>query len=279
MALKKHKPVTPGQRFYTSDTFEKITKSKPEKSQLEKKKRTGGRNSKGRITSRSRGGGHKKFYRKIDFKRHDKRGIPARVHSLEYDPNRTAYIALLFFDDGSKRYIIAPEKLEVGDKIIASDNAEIKPGNATQVYKIPIGTLVNNIEFRHGKGGQISRSAGNYSVIVAKEGNYVYIRLPSGTIQIIRKECYATIGQVSNVDHNKYLLGKAGRNRWKGRRPRTRGVVMNPVDHPMGGGEGKSSGGRHPVSPWGKPAKGYKSRKFKKYSNKYIIASKKKKKR
>lgn len=279
MAIKKHKPDTPGQRFYTSDDFESITTSKPERSLLQKKKRSSGRNSQGRITIRSRGGGHKKFYRQIDFKRYDKKGIPAVVHSVEYDPNRSAYIALLFYVDGEKRYILAPNKIEVGDKIIADEEVEMKPGNATPVAKIPIGSLVNNVEFTPGKGGQIARSAGTASEIVAKDGNYVHVKLPSGSIQRVRKECYATIGQIGNIDKNRYRLGKAGRNRWLGKRPHTRGVAMNPVDHPLGGGEGKSAGGRHPVSPWGVPAKGKKRRKRKKYSNRYIIKAKKRKRK
>ncbi|MEA2103631.1 MAG: 50S ribosomal protein L2 [Candidatus Cloacimonadota bacterium] len=279
MAIKKHKPNTPGQRFYTSDDFEFITASKSEKSLLEKKRRGSGRNSQGRITIRSRGGGHKKIYRKIDFKRYDKKGIPALVHSVEYDPNRSAYIALLFYVDGEKRYIVAPNQIHVGDKIVADEAVEIKSGNSTPVEKIPIGSLVNNVEFTPGKGGQIARSAGTAAQIVAKDGNYVHIKMPSGSIQKIRKECYATIGQIGNIDNNRYCLGKAGRNRWLGKRPHTRGVAMNPVDHPMGGGEGKSSGGRHPISPWGQPAKGYRTRKSKKYSNSYIIKAKKRKKK
>jgi len=272
MSLKKYKPITPTQRYYTGDKFEDITKgAKREKSLLKIKKRTAGRNSKGRITSRHRGGGHKKFYREVLNKRHDKKGIEATVKSIEYDPNRTGYIALLYFADGDKRYILAPNKLKVGDIIIADDKVEIKPGNACPIGNVPLGTMVHNVELTPKKGGQLARSAGNFAEVTAKEGKYTNIKLPSGAIQKIRKECYATIGNVSNVDHDKHTIGKAGRSRWKGKRPRTRGVAMNPIDHPMGGGEGKSAGGRHPVSPWGKPAKGKKTRKKKKYSNKYIL--------
>lgn len=271
MALKKYKPITPSRRFYTGYTFEEITSSTPEKSLLEPKKRTGGRNNKGRITARHRGGGHKKFYRIIDFKRRDKEGIPAKVHSIEYDPNRSARVALLFYIDGTKRYILAPDHLKVNDMVSAGVNAEIKVGNAMPLQNIPLGAMVHNVEFKPGRGGQIARSAGAAAEIVAKENGYVHLKMPSGTIQLIRSECYATIGQVSNIEHGNLSIGKAGRSRWLGRRPQTRGSAMNPVDHPMGGGEGKTAGGRHPVSPWGTPAKGFKTRKKKKYSNKYIV--------
>ncbi|MBL7107858.1 MAG: 50S ribosomal protein L2 [Candidatus Cloacimonetes bacterium] len=277
MALKKYKPVTPARRYYTGYDFAEITKQKPEKSLIKIKKRTGGRNNQGRITIRHRGGGHKKFYRIIDFKRYDKMNIPAKVHSIEYDPNRSARIALLFYADGEKRYIIAPDKLEVDEQLMAGEDVEIKSGNAMPLKKIPIGTPIHNIEFTKGKGGQLARSAGVSARIVAKEKKYIHIKMPSGDIHFIHEECYATVGQVSCIEHSSISLGKAGRKRWLGRRPKVRGVVMNPVDHPMGGGEGKTSGGRHPVSPWGLPAKGYKTRKKKKYSNKYIIKKKKKK--
>lgn len=274
MAIKKYKSTTPARRYYTGYDFKEITKDKPEKSLLRPKKRTGGRNNQGRITIRHRGGGHKKFYRIIDFKRYDKKGIPSKVHSIEYDPNRSARIALLFYSDGEKRYIIAPDKLRVNDQVVAGEDVEIKYGNSMPLKKIPIGTLIHNIEFTKGKGGQLARSAGVSAEIIAKEKKYIHVKMPSGDIHLIREECYATVGQVSCIEHSGISLGKAGRKRWLGRRPKTRGVAMNPVDHPMGGGEGKSSGGRHPVSPWGLPAKGYKTRKKKKYSDKYIIKKK-----
>ncbi len=276
MAIKKYKPITPARRYYTGYSFDEITKVKPEKSLVEPAKRNAGRNNQGRITIRHRGGGHKRFYRIIDFKRHDKQGIQARVHSIEYDPNRSARIALLYYTDGEKRYIIAPDKLQVNDVVMIGENVEIKPGNALPIRKIPIGTMIHNIEFKPGRGAQIARSAGVNAEVVAKEGGYVHIKMPSGTIQLLRSDCYATIGQVSNIDHSKISYGKAGRKRWLGRRPHVRGVAMNPVDHPMGGGEGKSSGGRHPVSPWGTPAKGFKTRKKKKYSDPYVIKKKRK---
>lgn len=276
MPVKKYKPVTPSLRFRTGYTFEEITKTEPEKSLLKPVRKTGGRNNQGRITCRHRGGGHRRHYRIIDFKR-NKFDIPAKVASIEYDPNRTARIALLNYIDGEKRYILAPDGLKVGDKVMSGTNSvEISIGNAMPLEKIPLGSFVHNIELKSGKGGQIARSAGTYGQVVAKDGNYVHVKMPSNDVHLIRKECLATIGQVSNVDHNLILIGKAGRNRWKGIRPTVRGVVMNPVDHPMGGGEGRSSGGRHPVSPWGKPAKGGKTRKRKKYSDKYIVKSEKK---
>lgn len=277
MALKKYKAITPARRYYTGCSFEEISKEvQPEKSLITPLKKTAGRNNQGRITIRHRGGGHKRFYRIIDFKRHDKKDIEARVYSIEYDPNRSARIALLHYTDGEKRYILAPDKLKVNDVVVLGESAEIKPGNVLPIKRVPIGTMIHNIEFKPGRGAQIARSAGVYAEVVAKEGNYVHIKMPSGTIQLFRSDCYATIGQVSNIDHGKISLGKAGRSRWLGKRPHTRGVAMNPVDHPMGGGEGKSSGGRHPVSPWGKPAKGFKTRKKKKYSNPYIMKKKRK---
>lgn len=276
MAIKKYKPVTPSRRFYTGHKFEEITKTEPERSLIVSKKQKAGRNNQGRITIRHRGGGHKRFYRYIDFKRYDKKNIPARVHAIEYDPNRTARIALLFYADGEKRYILAPDRLKIDDTIIAGETAEIKIGNAMPIKRIPLGTVVHNVELKSGRGGQLARSAGAGAEVVAKEGEYAHIRMPSGNIHLVRQDCYATIGRVSNVEQEKISLGKAGRKRWLGRRPRVRGVAMNPVDHPMGGGEGKSSGGRHPVSPWGMPTKGYKTRKKKKYSDKYIIKKAKK---
>ncbi|MCD6102076.1 MAG: 50S ribosomal protein L2 [Candidatus Cloacimonetes bacterium] len=275
MAIKKYKPITPSRRFYTGYKFDEITKKEPEKSLLKPVKRTGGRNNQGRMTIRHRGGGHKKFYRIIDFKRYDKKNISARVHSIEYDPNRSARIALLYYVDGEKRYIIAPDKLQVNDVVMVGEDVEIRYGNAMPLKKIPIGTMIHNIEFKPNRGAQIARSAGVSGEIIAKEDKYVHIKMPSGAVQLIRGECYASIGQVSNIEHSSISLGKAGRKRWLGRRPKTRGVAMNPVDHPMGGGEGKSSGGRHPVSPWGLPAKGFKTRKKKKYSDKYMIKSRK----
>ncbi len=277
MPVKKYKPVTPSMRFRTGYTFEEITTDKPEKSLLRPIRKTAGHNNTGRITCRHRGGGHRRHYRIIDFKR-NKFDIPAKVASIEYDPNRTARIALLHYVDGEKRYILAPDGLKVGDKVLSGmKEVEIKVGNTMPLDKIPLGSFVHNIELKSGRGGQIARSAGTYGQVVAKDGNYVHVKMPSNDVHHIRKECLATIGQVSNTDHNLIQLGKAGRKRWLGIRPTVRGVVMNPVDHPMGGGEGKSSGGRHPVSPWGKPAKGGKTRKRNKYSDKYIVKSKKKK--
>ena len=274
MAIKKVKPTSPGRRFQTYSSFDTITCSTPEKSLLEPLKKTGGRNSLGRITTRHRGGGHKRRYRKIDFKR-NKLDITARVFSIEYDPNRGARIALLVYDDGEKRYIIAPQNLKPGDSVVAGEGADIKPGNALPLKSIPLGTLVHNIEMKIGKGGQIVRGAGTSAQIMAKEGSYSLLKLPSGELRLILSACMATIGQVSNPEHNHITIGKAGRKRWLGRRPKVRGVVMNPVDHPHGGGEGKSSGGRHPVTPWGVPTKGYKTRSKKKVSDKYIVKRRK----
>jgi large subunit ribosomal protein L2 len=276
MAVKTYKPITPGQRFKTTSSFEEITRTDPEKSLLAPLKKTGGRNNHGRITSRHRGGGHRRHYRIIDFKR-DKFEIPARVDSIEYDPNRSANIALLIYADGEKRYILAPHKLVVGTQLISSESAPIKVGNSLSLENIPAGSIVHNIEMKPGKGGQLSRSAGAGAQIMAKEGNYVTLKLPSGEMRMIHKRCHATLGEVGNKEHENISLGKAGRSRWMGRRPKVRGVAMNPVDHPMGGGEGRSSGGRHPSTPWGKPTKGYKTRKKNKASNKYIVARRKKK--
>ncbi len=274
MGIKKYRPITPTMRYKTGFTFEEITTDKPEKSLLKHRHQKAGRNNQGRITCRHRGGGHKRHYRIIDFKR-NKHDIPARVATIEYDPNRSARIALLFYKDGEKRYILAPIGLKVDDVIKSGPKAEIRVGNALPLNNIPLGTVIHNIEFKIGRGGQIARSAGTFGQLVAKEGNYVHVRMPSGDVHILRKECYATIGQVGNTEHNSLVLGKAGRKRWMGIRPTVRGVAMNPVDHPMGGGEAKTSGGGHPVSPWGVLAKGGKTRKSRKYSDKYIIKSKK----
>lgn len=275
MGIKKYRPITPTMRFKTGYTFEEITKTSPEKSLIKPLPKKAGRNHHGRITCRHRGGGHKRQYRIIDFKR-NKYDIPAKVAAIEYDPNRSSRIALLHYVDGEKRYIIAPLGLKVSDTVISGIKADIKVGNALPLDKIPLGTIIHNIEFKAGKGGQIARSAGSYGQLIAKEGGYVHVRMPSNDVHFIRKECYATIGQVGNTEHNSIVLGKAGRKRWMGIRPTVRGVAMNPVDHPMGGGEAKTSGGGHPVSPWGVLAKGGKTRKIRKYSDKYIIKSKKK---
>lgn len=274
MPIKKVKPTSPGRRFQTYDTFQDITRTEPEKSLLEPLSKTGGRNNYGRITVRHRGGGHKRRYRKIDFKR-NKTEIPAKVFSIEYDPNRGARIALLHYADGEKRYILAPQNLSVGDTVLSSENADIKPGNALPLKAIPLGTLIHNIEMKIGKGGQMARGAGTYAQLMAKEGRYTLLKLPSGEIRMVLSECLATIGQLSNPDHSHISIGKAGRKRWIGRRPKVRGVVMNPVDHPHGGGEGKSSGGRHPVTPWGVPTKGYKTRSKRKASDKLIVKRRK----
>jgi large subunit ribosomal protein L2 len=261
----------------TVSSFEEITKTTPEKSLLAPAKKSGGRNVNGRVTSRHRGGGHKRRYRIIDFKR-DKDGVPAKVASIEYDPNRSARIALLHYVDGEKRYILAPDKLQVGDFVESGPEADIKPGNALKLKDIPVGTIVHNIELQPGKGGQLVRSAGAMAQLLAKEGNYAHIRMPSGEVRLIRAECKATIGQVGNLDHENLTIGKAGRQRWMGRRPKVRGVVMNPVDHPHGGGEGKSPAGRHPVTPWGQITIGKRTRKNKK-SDKFIVRSRHAKKR
>ena len=269
MAIKSYKPTSAGRRHQTCSTFEEITTSKPEKSLLQTLKKTGGRNSYGRITSRHIGGGHKQKYRIIDFKR-DKREIPAKVASIEYDPNRSARIALLNYVDGEKRYIIAPLGLKVGDTVLASAGADIKPGNSLPVRSIPLGTIIHNIELKVGKGAQLARSAGTYAQLMAKEGKYAQVKLPSGEVRMVLLDCVATVGQVGNIDHENVKIGKAGRSRWLGIRPKVRGVAMNPVDHPHGGGEGRTSGGRHPVTPWGVPTKGYKTRKNK-TSTKFIV--------
>jgi large subunit ribosomal protein L2 len=262
MAIKKVKPTAPGRRFQLYSRFEELSGKKPEKSLLKSLKKSGGRNVNGRITCRHRGGGHKRHYRIIDFKR-DKIGVPAKVASIEYDPNRSARIALLHYVDGEKRYILAPNKLAVGDRVMSGPTADIKPGNSMELKNIPLGTHIHNIELRYGRGGQIVRSAGTYAQLMAKEDPYALIKLPSGEVRMVLLKCSATIGQVGNLEHENVALGKAGRKAWLGKRPKVRGVAMNPVDHPMGGGEGRSSGGRHPCTPWGKPTKGYRTRKRK----------------
>lgn len=274
MGIKKLKPVTPGTRFRTNFTFEEITKTTPEKSLLVPLSKSGGRNNLGRVTSRHRGGGHKRKYRIIDFKR-DKHGVAAKVFSIEYDPNRTCRIALLHYADGEKRYIIAPDGLKVGDTVMSGPGSEIKVGNALPLKEMPLGSFVHNVELKPGKGGQLGRSAGTSLQLMAKEGDYAQLKMPSGEVRMVRAECYATYGVVGNAEHENISIGKAGRNRWLGKRPHTRGVAMNPVDHPMGGGEGKTSGGGHPVSPWGQKSKGLKTRKRKKLSNKFIIKRRK----
>jgi large subunit ribosomal protein L2 len=273
MGIKSFKPHTPGRRHMTVSTFEEITTDKPEKSLLEPLRKSGGRNNLGRITAFCRGGGHKRAYRVIDFKR-DKREIPATVATIEYDPNRSANIALLHYADGEKRYIIAPDGLQVGAKIIASENADIKPGNALPIEKIPPGTFINSVELLAGRGAQLGRAAGTIIQLMVKEGDVAHLKLPSGEVRLVKLNCYATIGQVGNIEHDSISIGKAGRSRWMGRKPSVRGVAMNPVDHPMGGGEGRSSGGRHPCSPWGLKSKGKKTRKAKN-SDKMIIKRRK----
>ncbi len=277
MAIRKLRPMTPATRFYSISTFDEITKKKPEKYLLESNKKSGGRNNLGRITSRHRGGGHKRQYRIIDFKR-NKHGIAGTVAAIEYDPNRAARIALIHYPDGDKKYIIAADGIKVGTKIVSGPQAEIENGNALPLKNIPAGTFVHNVEFTPGKGGQIGRSAGNSLQVMAKEDEWVSLKLPSGEIRKFRADCYATIGLVGNADHENISLGKAGRSRWLGIRPQSRGMAMNPVDHPMGGGEGRSKSGggyQHPESPWGKYAKGLKTRKRKNQSNKYIVKRRK----
>ena len=277
MAIRKLRPMTPATRFYSISTFEEITKKTPEKALLEPNKKSGGRNNLGRITSRHRGGGHKRQYRIIDFKR-GKHGIAGTIAAIEYDPNRAARIALIQYPDGEKRYIIAATGMKVGTKISSGPQAEVEMGNAMPLHNIPAGTFVYNVELFPGKGGQIGRSAGNSLQVMAKEDEWVSLKMPSGEIRKFRSGCYATIGTVGNADHENISLGKAGRSRWLGIRPQSRGMAMNPVDHPMGGGEGRSKsggGGQHPESPWGKYAKGLKTRKRKNQSNKYIVKRRK----
>ncbi len=273
MGLKSFRPTTPGQRFKTVSDFAEITSTEPEKSLLRPLKKSGGRDNRGHVSAWHRGGGHKRRYRLIDFRR-DKRGIPAKVTTIEYDPNRSANIALLVYADGEKRYIIAPKGLEVGMAVMAGPDAEIQVGNAMPLKTVPLGTEVHNLEMIPGKGGQIARGAGAAAVLVAKEGDQAQVKMPSGEVRKFHSDCYCTIGKVGNLDHENVVIGKAGRNRWLGRRPHTRGVAMNPVDHPMGGGEGKTSGGRHPTTPWGKATKGLKTRK-KKASDKLIVRRRK----
>jgi len=274
MALKKFSPTSAGRRFQTSLSFDDLSPARPEKSLTVGLRSTGGRNSQGRVTSRYMGGGHKRLYRIIDFRR-DKMGVPARVAAIEYDPNRSARIALLHYVDGEKRYILAPNGLEVGAQVVSGPTADIIAGNALPLKGIPLGTTIHNLELKRGRGGQLVRSAGAAAQLMAKEGSYAQVRLPSGEVREIHIECYATIGQVGNIEHENVSIGKAGRNRWIGRRPHVRGVAMNPVDHPMGGGEGKSSGGRHPTTPWGKITKGLKTRK-RKLSDSLIVRRAKK---
>jgi large subunit ribosomal protein L2 len=275
MGIKTYRPYTKTRRYQTGLTFEELTASEAHKPLLEPKDRISGRNNRGRITIWRRGGGHKRHYRVIDFKR-DKVGITARVATVEYDPNRSAFISLLHYADGEKRYILYPQGLKVGDQVIAGPEADIVVGNSLPLKNIPLGTMVHNLELRPGKGGQLVRSAGGGAQLVAKEGDYAQVRLPSGEVRRLHVDCIATIGQVGNLDHENITIGKAGRKRWRGIRPTVRGVAMNPVDHPLGGGEGKTSGGRHPVTPWGKPTRGFKTRQNK-LTDRYIVRRRQKK--
>ena len=276
MGIKQYKPTSAGRRFMTGSDFSEITRDEPQASLLSSLTRKGGRNNHGRITARHRGGGHKRRFRIIDFRR-NKIGVPAKVASIEYDPNRSARIALLHYADGEKAYILAPDMLSVGEEIISSRHADIKPGNSLPLRFIPLGTVIHNVEIKRGRGGQMVRSAGTGAQLLAMDERYADVRLPSYEVRLVIVECRATVGQVSNIEHAQIRIGKAGRNRWLGRRPHVRGVVMNPVDHPMGGGEGRSSGGRHPCTPWGKPTKGYKTRKNRS-SDKFIVKRRGKKK-
>jgi large subunit ribosomal protein L2 len=273
MPLKSYRPTSPGRRFMTTLTFDEITKTTPEKSLTTPIKRSGGRDNRGRLTVRFMGGGHKRRYRTIDFRR-DKKDIPAKVAAIEYDPNRSARIALLHYVDGEKRYILCPDGVHVGQAILAGAGADILPGNCLPLKAIPAGTTIHNIELRQGRGGQMVRSAGTAAQLVAKEGEYAQVKLPSGEVRKVHVECFATIGQVGNSDHKNVAIGKAGRSRWLGRKPHNRGVAMNPIDHPHGGGEGRTSGGRHPVTPWGKPTKGAKTRKNKR-TDSFIVKRRK----
>ena len=275
MAIKKLRPMTPGTRFMSKSSFEEITKDTPEKSLTVSLKKSGGRNNLGRTTTRFIGGGHKRKYRIIDFKR-NKTGIPAKVHSIEYDPNRTCRIALLHYADGEKRYILAPEGLKVGTTVFSGTGSDINVGNALPLKEMPLGSFIHNVELKPGKGGQLGRSAGAALQVLAKEGEFAQLKMPSGEVRSIRLDCMATYGSIGNAEQENISWGKAGRNRWKGKRPHVRGVAMNPVDHPMGGGEGKTSGGGHPVSPWGQKAKGLKTRRRKNQSNRFIIKRRKK---
>jgi len=273
MAIRRYKPTSPGRRFQTVSSFDEITSTQPERSLLRSANKSGGRNNNGRITSRRRGGGHKRRYRLVDFKR-SKDGVPARVASIEYDPNRSARVALLHYVDGEKRYILAPAGLRVGESVMSGPQADIRPGNAMALSDMPLGMTIHNIELSPGKGGQLARSAGASAQLMAREGKYAQLRLASGEMRLVLVTCRATIGQVGNADHENISVGKAGRSRWLGRRPSVRGVAMNPVDHPHGGGEGKTSGGRHPVTPWGVPTKGYKTRRNKR-TDKLIVRRRK----
>jgi large subunit ribosomal protein L2 len=274
MGIKKFNPTSAGRRFMSVSDFSEITCSTPEKSLLAPLTKSGGRNNRGRMTMRRRGGGHKRRYRIIDFKR-DKWGVPGKVATVEYDPNRSARIALIHFVDGEKRYILHPLNLKVGDRIVTSNEADIKPGNSMQLSHVPLGTWVHNVELQIGRGGQMCRAAGSYAQVMAKEGTYVLLRLPSSELRKVHRNCQATIGQVGNLEHENQRIGKAGRSRWLGRRPKVRGSAMNPIDHPHGGGEGRTTGGRDPVTPWGKPTKGYKTRSRKKPSNAFIVKRRK----
>jgi large subunit ribosomal protein L2 len=274
MGIKSYKPVTSSLRFRTGLTYEELTGAKPLKRLTKGKPSTGGRGAGGRVSSWHRGGGHKKRYRRVDFRR-DKHGIAGVVSTLEYDPNRSAFIALVCYKDGDKRYMLAPEGLKVGSQVMSGPDAPLEPGNALPLDKIPLGMVVHNIEMHPGKGGQLARSAGAGATLMAKEGEYATLKMPSGEMRLVLSRCYATLGVVGNQDHMNISIGKAGRSRWMGRRPIVRGVAMNPHDHPHGGGEGKTSGGRHPVTPWGVPTKGYKTRKKRKYSSKFIVKRRK----
>jgi large subunit ribosomal protein L2 len=275
MPIKAYKPTSPGRRFQTVQTFDDITTNEPHKPLVENLHRSGGRNNQGELTSWWRGGGHKRLYRVIDFKR-DKKDIPAKVSTVEYDPNRSSRIALITYADGEKRYILQPAGIKVGDSIVAGAHVDILPGNALPLKNIPVGTQIHNVELKPGKGGQMARSAGASVQLVAKDGGYATVRMPSTEVRLINAECYATIGSVGNADHENISVGKAGRNRWLGWKPHNRGVAMNPVDHPLGGGEGKTSGGRHPVTPWGVPTKGYKTRN-RKATDRFIVTRRKQK--
>ncbi len=275
MPTKKYRPYTPSRRFMTTSDFGEVTHTEPEKSLLKPLKKSGGRNNRGRITSRFRGGGHKRRYRVIDFRRRDKEGVPAKVATVEYDPNRSANIALLHYVDGEKRYILAPEKLKVGSQVVSGPEAEPDPGNAMPLRFIPVGAVVHAVEMIPGKGAQLARSAGTSLQIQGRDGTYVTVRMPSGELRRLHGECYATVGGVGNSEHKNIVIGKAGRKRWMGRKPHQRGRAMNPVDHPHGGGEGRSTGGRPPVSPWGQQAKGYKTRNKRKGSSTFIVRRRK----
>src|SRR5688500_12730740 len=275
MGIRKYKPTTPGRRGSSVADFVEVTRSTPEKSLVRPLHSKGGRNNSGRVTVRHQGGGHKRAYRVIDFRRHDKDGVPAKVAAIEYDPNRSARIALLHYADGEKAYILAPLRIRVGDTVMSGPQADIKPGNALPLRDIPTGTVVHNIELQIGRGGQMCRSAGVGAQLMAKDGDYATLRLPSSEMRMVHIDCRATVGQIGNVTHENITVGKAGRSRWKGKRPKVRGSAMNPVDHPHGGGEGKSNSGRHPVTPWGKPTNGYRTRKKNKNSQKYIVRGRK----